>query len=134
MGAGMRKIVGLIVGLTMLAPVSAHAAGFIMNRTTWDTMSADSQANYVMGVFDYGQTRFITDTKLESATKTGVATCALDLKLNGGALSKIVNEAYARDVEVNAYGPAVLLHRQLLLLCRTYVNQERVKAGFEPLS
>lgn len=130
----MKTIVGVMVGLAMLAPGRADAAGFIMNRTSWDSMSANSQENYLMGVFDYSQTQFTTDGKLEAATKAAVATCALDLKLNGGQLRKIVNEAYARDSGSYAYGPAVLLYRELITVCRTYVNGERVRAGFKPIT
>lgn len=130
----MRWIAGLIVGLTVMEPVSAQAAGFVMNRTSWDSMSASDQESYLMGAFDYQMTYFTTDSQTETASKNGIANCVLDLKLNSGSLRRIVNDAYAADVEVYTYAPGILLYRQLIRMCRTHVNAERAKSGLKPLT
>ena len=92
-------------------------AGFINNKTQWDSLPADAKAVYAMGLFDESVTVLGLDHEVVSGIRNGKNSCAYNNDMSGPDLAELIDTMYRNDVALWSKPPQNVLHRGLLKMC-----------------
>ena len=112
-----------------LGPGSAYA-GYINNKTDWDSLLLTQKGAYAIGAFDlWHQTYEDGET---FAYKSDVADCVADLGLKSSDLATVIETEYA-DLPHWEKPPFALLLSGLRKVCLSQVNRARSLRGEGPL-
>lgn len=94
------------------------SAGFFNDRGDWDKLSDNRKDAYIMGAID--RHWILTPEGIEDGENelvTRQATCILNLGLNSADLLKLVDEAYAADVEKWTWPPLNVVINVVYQMC-----------------
>ena len=103
-------ILSFTLGLTTVAQ-----AGFVNNKSTWDSMSLEVKYGYVMGMYDDLVAGYYNDGAREKNRKKGFRECATRLNLSAIDMVEIIDTEY-KDLASWQYPP--LLMKGLCTVCR----------------
>ena len=127
-----RGVVLLGLAGAALQPTAAVAAnGYVPDAAAYLALTPESRSAYVQGLNDAINYIFVDDTLVAALAKRGRIECLINMETNSSLLADRITMAY-RDAKYKDLAPTAVYIIKMGEVCRTYINNERVKYGLGP--
>jgi hypothetical protein len=119
----------LITALMVIGLATPAVAGFIENRSQWNSLSEAQKSAYAMGLLD-ARVQVADSTSEFAASNAARLACLIELGITSSDLATIIDEGYARNAERWSAPPIGVLLMETNVVCRTQLNAAMERGGF----
>lgn len=123
---------GILFAATASPATTAHALGFVNNRSEWTALSREARVGYVEGLNDSLNYTFVDDTLVNALAKRGRTQCLVERGITAARLAELITIAYRSEQNANL-APAALYVLRITDICRDTINRARQDFGLGPL-
>lgn len=102
--------------------LSSHA-GFISNKSSWDSLSDSQKQAYVMGLVDFDTTFFTTDDAKEVDRKDQTLNCLIDGGISSRMIADAMDQQYMKDQSSWIHPPFGSYRRAINDICSFYFKK-----------
>jgi predicted O-linked N-acetylglucosamine transferase (SPINDLY family) len=117
----------------LLAALPAAASGYVNNAAGWAQLPPEAKKSYAQGINDAANFLFVNDDLATALVKAARTRCLVEQKTTAAILADRITNAYSTDKALANVPPYLVYVSRMAVVCRDFINAERVRIGLPPV-